>query len=139
MSYSLCTREDNCSTINANLLTICMSVSSIYTSLIQRAAWSSRSPTSLIISLGTYNSPPSKITWFRNDQPLDLKQENISANAYITRRSSSQYRLELAVKGTPQDLVGGYSVRVGNYRGTTTRALSSNITGTLSCCLFINI
>ena len=77
----------------------------------------------------TTSYPPTSITWYKDDAPLNVTQGNVSMTISITNRRNSYYDITLLVEDVPDTLVGIYSVAVGNDVQTTNRTLSSAIRG----------
>ena len=90
---------------------------------------------SLVITTTTRSSPPTEITWYRNNEAIDFTHDNASVSTYITNRESAFYTIALTLKNEPENMVGNYSARIGNARGAVTMSLSSEITG--KNCMFL--
>ena len=77
----------------------------------------------------TTSYPPTSVTWYKDNAPLNVTQGNVSMTISITNRRNSYYDITLLVEDVPDTLVGIYSVAVGNDVQTTNHTLSSAIRG----------
>ena len=77
----------------------------------------------------TESYPPTKITWYKDNNPLKMTLDTISMTAIVTNQLSSSYDITLLVEDVPDNLIGTYSITVGNNLKTTNRTLSPAIRG----------
>ncbi len=85
---------------------------------VQKTTWSANYPRTLRLSASIQYSPPSGITWFKDDSPINspenISDSNIIINTYASNRRSSYYDVSLEMKDSPDNLVGEYSVSLSN-------------------------
>ena len=79
----------------------------------------------IVCTTGSY--PPTKITWYKDNDPLNMT--NVTMTTTIINQLSSSYDITLLVEDVPDNLIGTYSITVGNDLQTTNRTLSPPIRG----------
>ncbi len=71
----------------------------------------------------TRNAPPTTITLYKNDEAINLAQNNITLTTAITDRRNSHYYTTALLHGNPPDFVGSYEFSVGNDQVKTNLSL----------------
>ena len=79
----------------------------------------------IVCTSGSY--PPTTITWYKDNDPINMT--NVSMTATIINQLNSSYDITLLVDDVLDNLIGTYSVVVGNDLQTTNRTLSPAIRG----------
>ncbi len=79
----------------------------------------------------TSGSPPSNITIYKDNERIDInKSSPIQIETTITNRQSSYYNIIFSICDTPENIIGEYTIKTSNYRGTDSDTI--NIQGEMS-------
>ena len=81
-----------------------------------------------IIKCTTSGTPPTKVTWTRNDGVIDNNDGMYKPTQTLINRIRTVYENVLIVNGSFEDAIGNYSCTVGNSLGTST-----TISRTIKC------
>ena len=74
----------------------------------------------LSLNCETRTAPPTEITWQRNGLNLTIDGSTIQMTQTVTSRRSSYFTSTLYINDDPDNVVGNYSVIVGNKFGDST-------------------
>ena len=77
----------------------------------------------------TRGAPPTQISWYKDNVPLNETEDNVSMSTIVTDPRISGYSIYLLVDDVPDNIIGTYSISVGNNLQTTNRTLSPTIRG----------
>ena len=72
-----------------------------------------------IINCTTSGTPPTKVTWTRNDVIIDNNDGTYKPSQTLVNRIKTVYINVLMVDGSFEDAIGNYSCTVGNSLGTS--------------------
>ena len=81
-----------------------------------------------VVKCTTSGSPPTKVTWTRNDAIIDRNDGMYKPAQTLINRTSTVYENVLIVDGSFEDAVGNYSCTVENSLGT-----SETVNRTIKC------
>ena len=81
-----------------------------------------------VIKCTTSGTPPTKVTWTRNDAVIDSNDGMYKPTQTLVNRTKTVYENVLMVNGSFEDAVGNYSCTVENSLGA-----SETINRTIKC------
>ena len=74
----------------------------------------------LTLTCETRTAPPTEITWHRDGLNLTIDGSTVQMNKTVTNRINSYFDNTLSINDDPDNVVGRYTVTVGNSRGHRT-------------------
>ena len=83
----------------------------------------------LKIVCSTKDAPPTQISWYKDNVLLNVTEDNVSMSTIVTDPRISGYNIYLLVDDVPDNIIGTYSISVGNNLQTTNHTLSPIIGG----------
>ncbi len=86
---------------------------------LERQLYSRLYPKSLRIITSTSDAPPTQFDLLKNY----IAQSHVNKTIEIIDRRNSNFRTTLLLKGNPLDLIGNYTLVVGNSQGRTSKSL----------------
>ena len=81
-----------------------------------------------VINCITSGTPPTNVTWTRNDVVIDNNDGTYKPSQILVNRTKTVYDNVLMVDGLFEDAIGNYSCTVGNSLG-----ISKTVNRTIKC------
>ena len=88
--------------------------------------WHTQTSNSVLkLSCETRTAPPTEITWQKDGLNLTIDGNTVQMTQTVASRRSSYFDNTLSIIDDPDNVVGNYTVTVGNSRGHRTSAVIS--------------
>lgn len=80
---------------------------------------------SLTFVCSTTNVPPTRITWTKDELPIDIDRDTVRMKQTVTDYYNSHYDNTLLINNNPDNVVGKYACIVSNNFGSITSSTVS--------------